>query len=84
MRFHSMILAIDHHIPFIGISYAQKTIQLLTEIGWGHSYDTKMEAENIVTSIHKIEQEYSRLTEKLRVIHTTQKNTYAVGFRDLL
>lgn len=84
MRFHSMILAIDHHIPFIGISYAQKTIQLLADIGWDYSYDITIKADDIATSLQEIESEYSVLKEKLRVIHITQKNTYALGFRDLL
>ncbi len=84
MRLHSMMLAIDHHVAFIGISYGKKTTQLLTEIGWDYSDDTKIKTDDIVVAIEKIEWEYSALTEKLKAIHTTQKNAYISGFRDLL
>lgn len=55
MRLHSMMLAIDHHVAFIGISYGKKTTQLLTEIGWDYSDDTKIKTDDIVVAIEKIE-----------------------------
>lgn len=40
MRLHSMILAIAHHTPFIGITYGQKTNTLLEDIDWQYAHSS--------------------------------------------
>ena len=80
MRLHSMILAIDHHIPFIGISYGQKTAELLSESHWEYAYDIKVQSDTLLNSIQKIESEYALLEKKLETLHSEFQKIYAHNF----
>lgn len=55
MRLHSMILALTHHIPFVGVSYSQKTTMLLEEINWKYTHSGNEKADDILRSIDTIE-----------------------------
>jgi len=70
MRLHSMILAIDHHIPFIGISYTKKTNTLLEEIDWKYVHSGDVSTETLLTDIETIESSYPELSQKLQIHHT--------------
>ncbi len=48
LRLHSMILAIDYGIPFIGISYSKKTAMLLSESGWDYSFERDVQMDEII------------------------------------
>lgn len=74
MRLHSMILAIDHHIPFIGISYGQKTSQLLREIDW--KYTCQGAWDDVIKHIEEIEGNYVQLSTQLEKIHGSQRENY--------
>ena len=84
MRLHSMILAIDHHVPFIGISYSQKTNSLLTELDWEYYGDKTISAESIVNNIASIEKEYDSLSKKLTLFHDKNRDTYYQIFKTLV
>lgn len=71
-----MILAVDHSIPFIGISYGQKTSELLEEMNWSYRYDVSASSTNIISSIQKIESEYESLSEKLSSFHKEKSTNY--------
>jgi polysaccharide pyruvyl transferase WcaK-like protein len=74
MRLHSMILAIDHHTPFIGISYGQKTNQLLREIDW--KYTCQALWDDVIKYIAEIEENYAQISSELEKIHTSQRENY--------
>jgi len=80
MRLHSMILAIDHHIPFIGISYGQKTETLLSEIAWKYAHSTDVNTAKILSDIEDIESKYTSLQEKLGGYHKNSQETYKTYF----
>jgi|GEM_PF-862543 len=80
MRLHSMILAIDHHIPFIGISYGQKTETLLSEIMWKYTHDSDVDSTNILSDLEDIESNYASLEEKLIEHHKNSQELYSKNF----
>lgn len=80
MRLHSMILATDHHIPFIGISYGQKTGELLKELDWKYRYENTLSVAEILTNISEIEWNYSQLSEKLAAYHAKWQSQYSKLF----
>lgn len=80
MRLHSMILAVDHHIPFIGISYGQKTGELLRDLDWKYSHENDVTATEILRNIDEIESHYAELQEKLTTKHEEYKAQYSKLF----
>ncbi len=51
-----MILAIDHHIPFVALSYGEKTNSLIKDLSWKYSYTPKaITVEDITHAIVEIE-----------------------------
>jgi polysaccharide pyruvyl transferase WcaK-like protein len=80
MRLHSMILALTHHIPFIGISYSQKTSMLLGEIDWKYSHTGKEKTDDILDSINTIEADYEELKKSLESHHKRYKTAYKNSF----
>lgn len=85
MRLHSIILAIDHHIPFFGISYGKKTDVLLWEIKWPYSLQSdRVFTENISEAIGNIESDYNNLEVILSEIHTDFQNIYHEKFSQVV
>lgn len=80
MRLHSMILALTHHIPFVGISYSQKTNMLLEEINWKYAHASDGKADDILGSIDTIESNYSELESTLKKHHSQYQTTYKNSF----
>lgn len=80
MRLHSMILAIDHHAPFIGISYGQKTQELLKELDWKYSYQHDVTEEALLAAISEIESNYINLQKTLSEKHTYFQQKYTSLF----
>jgi predicted nucleotide-binding protein (sugar kinase/HSP70/actin superfamily) len=71
-----MILALTHHIPFIGISYSQKTNMLLGEIDWKYSHAGNEKTDDILENINTIESHYEELKKSLELHHTGYKTAY--------
>ena len=85
MRLHSMILSVVHHIPFIGISYGQKTNALLEELDWDATFSPEnATSESILQSIEDVEKNYSELSATLAHAHQKFQATYANTFTQLL
>jgi polysaccharide pyruvyl transferase WcaK-like protein len=80
MRLHSMILALTHHIPFVGVSYSQKTAMLLEEINWKYSHSGTEKTDDILRSINIIEWNYSELESTLAAHHAQYQSTYKKSF----
>lgn len=80
MRLHSMILALTYHIPFVGISYSQKTTMLLEEIDWKYTHTGSEKADDILQSIDSIEWSYLELESTLKVHHIRYQSTYKNSF----
>lgn len=80
MRLHSMILALTHHIPFVAISYSQKTNILLEEINWNYAHQSDAKVDDILGSINTIEQEYEELSQKLAERHAHYQTQYTQSF----
>lgn len=75
-----MILALTHHIPFVGISYSQKTTMLLEEIDWKYTHTSGEKADDILQSIDTIELNYLELEDNLSKHHTRYQTTYNNSF----
>ena len=85
MRLHSMILSVVHHIPFIGISYGQKTNALLEELDWDATFSPEnATSESILQSIEDVEKNYSELSATLAHAHQKFQATYANTLTQLL
>lgn len=85
MRLHSMILAIDHHIPFVGMSYSKKTNSLLSEIAWRHAFWVNTASVEVLEeTLANIEREYSELRSKLAEIHNTSQTVYHEKFTQIV
>lgn len=80
MRLHSMILAVDHHIPFIGVSYGKKTQYLLEDLDWKYAHTSDVSAAQIIEDIHKIENHYTELEKKLAQKHLSYQTLYTNSF----
>lgn len=80
MRLHSMILAIDHHTPFIGISYSKKTDSLLENLDWKYSHTSDTNSADIIRDILEIEKKYPELEEKLAQKHLSYQTLYNNSF----
>lgn len=85
MRLHSMILAIDHLIPFIGVSYGKKTNTLLSEASWEYTISPEdITVENTLHMLSKIEKNYDKIQEKLTLIHSAYQQEYDTWINSLL
>lgn len=80
MRLHSMILSVDHHIPFIGISYSRKTDYLLQDLDWKYSHTSDTNSADIIRDILEIEKKYPELEEKLAQKHLSYQTLYNNSF----
>lgn len=80
MRLHSIILALTHHIPFVAVSYSQKTNILLNEISWEYTHTSDAKADDILESINTIENNYSALGKKLAEEHKKYQSHYTHYF----
>lgn len=80
MRLHSMILAICHHMPFIGISYGEKTSSLLQALQWDFSFSPDTTTDIFLKSLEKIENNYHTFSEQLDAFHTKAKKDYQTHF----
>ncbi len=76
MRFHSMILASIHSIPFVGISYGKKTSSLLSEMNWKYSFSENIDSENIINAVKDIELHYGELQNQLQNISSSMRKKY--------
>lgn len=80
MRLHSIILALTHHIPFVAVSYSQKTNMLLNEISWDYAHTSDAKADDILESMNTIEKNYSALSKKLAEEHEKYQSHYTHYF----
>lgn len=80
MRLHSMILAVDHHIPFIGVSYGKKTQYLLEDLDWKYAHTSDVSAAQIIEDIYEIENHYTELEKKLAQKHLSYQTLYTNSF----
>lgn len=80
MRLHSMILAVDHHTPFIGISYSKKTDSLLQDLDWKYSHTSDTNSADIIRDVLEIEQNYTELEKKLEKKHLSYQTLYINSF----
>ncbi len=80
MRLHSIILAVDHHIPFIGISYGKKTQYLLQDLDWKYTHTTDVSVTQIIEDVTEIEKNYPKLEEKLEEKHLPYQTLYINSF----
>jgi len=80
MRLHSMILAVDHHIPFIGISYGKKTQYLLEDLDWKYTHTSDVSVTQIVENILEIEKNYPEIEGKLAQKHLSYQTLYTNSF----
>lgn len=80
MRLHSMILAIDHHVPFIGISYGKKTQYLLQDLDWKYTHENDVSVTQIIEDIADMEKNYPELEKKLAEKHLSYQTLYINSF----
>lgn len=80
MRLHSMILSITHGIPFIGVSYSDKTASVLRDIEWEYSFDKNVDSRSIIDAVQKIETDYKELETKLQKYREQKKDEYTRFF----
>jgi|GEM_PF-360422 len=73
MRKHSMVLSIQHQIPFIGLSYSQKTHNLLKEFDYNYFLKTE---EFEIEKFKKIFETKVRNQESIK-LHLKQKSLEA-------
>jgi polysaccharide pyruvyl transferase WcaK-like protein len=84
MRLHSMILAIAHHIPFIALSYGQKTDALCDALQWKYRIHTQnLSAEMLQTMLENIETHREQCIEELKKYHHEQQSLYIENFPKL-
>ena len=76
MRFHSMILAITHGIPFIGVSYSDKTASVLQDMEWEYAFGKKTETPILIDAVEKIEKNYTALEIQLQRYGEKKKADY--------
>jgi polysaccharide pyruvyl transferase WcaK-like protein len=79
-----MILAIDYGIPFVGVSYAQKTLSVLEDLEWKYSFEKNISSESLVASIIEIEKQYSLLENQLLAYQTSKKEEYKSTYKSFL
>lgn len=84
MRLHSMILAIVHEIPFVGISYAPKTTAVLEDMQWEYTCTPAADVAMIIQSVQTIEQKYFPLVRCLHTYRSSQKQAYNTLFGTFL
>lgn len=85
MRFHSMILASIYGIPFIGISYGEKTSSLLSEIGWKYSLTgDRASTDTLVEAVRDMESRFPEISNQLQKISIQMKEKYIQWFQTLL
>lgn len=80
MRLHSMILSITHGIPFIGVSYSDKTASVLQAVEWEYSFDKNVDSRSIIDAVQKIETDYKELETKLQKYREQKKDEYTRFF----
>lgn len=77
MRFHSLILSLVYNIPFLALSYSQKTDELLKEFSYDFKINPdKFSFEEFVKMFEKIEENKSLFdfSEKLNIIKNDLEN----------
>ncbi|MDD2487762.1 MAG: polysaccharide pyruvyl transferase family protein [Candidatus Gracilibacteria bacterium] len=77
MRFHSLILSLVYNIPFLALSYSQKTDELLKEFKYDHKMDPKrFEFEKFIKMFEHIEENESLFDfkENIHIIEKEFKN----------
>lgn len=80
MRLHSMILAVDHHTPFVGVSYGKKTQYLLQDLDWKYAHMSDVSAAQIIEDVLDIENQYAELEKKLTQKHVSYQTLYTNSF----
>lgn len=80
MRLHSMILAVDHHTPFVGVSYGKKTQYLLQDLDWKYAHMSDVSAVQIIEDVLDIENQYPELEKKLAQKHLSYETLYTNSF----
>lgn len=72
-----MILASIYGIPFIGMSYGEKTSSLLSEIGWKYSLTgDRASSDTLLEAVRDIESHYAELRDQLQKISIQMKEKY--------
>lgn len=84
MRLHSMILAITHHIPFIALSYGQKTDALCDVLHWKYHADIQnLQETTLWKMLEDIETNRETCIKELKKYHEEQQSTYLKIFSQI-
>lgn len=85
MRFHSLILSVVHNIPFLALSYGNKTEELLKELDYSYQINPKtFEFENFIKIFESLENKENEAKFDLKAKYDTIKEILILDYNNFL
>lgn len=85
MRFHSLILSVVHNIPFLALSYGNKTEELLKDLNYSYQINPRtFEFENFIKIFEALESNENEAKFDLKAKYDTIKEILILDYNNFL